>query len=129
MVFSERPGRGVRFAVFVKAEHTTGVGIKYGDAVDLLADLRSVDSTGGARFPVLKGPKVGPMWVRIMAAGGACRPGAGAPLERHAAVAVPRVGRRRHELAVGLAVAVAGSSRWRTGRRKAASAAMALGRS
>lgn len=44
-----------------------------GDAVELLADLRSVDSTGRARFPMLKGPKVGPMWVRILANPGAAR--------------------------------------------------------
>ena len=44
-----------------------------GDAVELLADLRSVDSAGRPRFPMLKGPKVGPMWVRIMANPGAAR--------------------------------------------------------
>ena len=44
-----------------------------GDAVELLSDLRSVDSTGHPRFPMLKGPKVGPMWIRIMANPGAAR--------------------------------------------------------
>ena len=38
-----------------------------GDAGALLADLRSADPSGAARFPLLRGPKVGPMWVRIMA--------------------------------------------------------------
>lgn len=44
-----------------------------GDAVEVLADLRSMDSIGRPRFPMLKGPKVGPMWVRIMANPGAAR--------------------------------------------------------
>ena len=44
-----------------------------GDAVKPLADLRSVDSMGRPRFPMLKGPKVGPMWIRIMANPGAAR--------------------------------------------------------
>ena len=38
-----------------------------GDADALLADLRSVDRSGRPRFPLLRGPKIGPMWVRIMA--------------------------------------------------------------
>ena len=44
-----------------------------GDASELLADLRSVDPADRPRFPMLKGPKVGPMWVRIMANPGAAR--------------------------------------------------------
>ena len=40
-----------------------------GDARELRADLRSTQ-TGKARFPLLKGPKLAPMWVRIMAAPG-----------------------------------------------------------
>lgn len=44
-----------------------------GDAVELLADLRCMDSYGRPRFPLLKGPKVGPMWVRIMANPGRAR--------------------------------------------------------
>lgn len=44
-----------------------------GDAMELLADLRSLNSAGRPRFPMLKGPKVGPMWVRIMANPGAAR--------------------------------------------------------
>ena len=53
-----------------------------GDALELLADLRSVDSAGRPRFPILKGPKVGPMWIRIMA-----NPG-GAKIERMAKIPV-----------------------------------------
>ena len=37
-----------------------------GDAVELLKDLRSC-SLGMSRYPMLRGPKIGPMWVRIMA--------------------------------------------------------------
>ncbi len=37
----------------------------YGDALELLKDLRSC-SLGQARYPMLRGPKIGPMWVRIM---------------------------------------------------------------
>ena len=37
-----------------------------GDAKELLRDLRS-RRDGRSRFPMLKGPKVGPMWVRIIA--------------------------------------------------------------
>lgn len=44
-----------------------------GDAVKLLKDLRRPDSAGRPRFPMLKGPKVGPMWVRIMMNPGAAR--------------------------------------------------------
>lgn len=43
-----------------------------GDAEELLKDLRSRDRTGRNRFPMLRGPKIGPMWVRmIVAPGGA----------------------------------------------------------
>lgn len=34
-----------------------------GNAQELLEDLKS----GGSRFPILRGPKVGPMWIRMMA--------------------------------------------------------------
>lgn len=44
-----------------------------GDAAELLAELRSLDSAGRPRFPMLRGPKVGPMWVRIIANPGAAR--------------------------------------------------------
>ena len=37
-----------------------------GDAKELLHDLRS-KSAGQDRFPLLRGPKIGPMWVRIIA--------------------------------------------------------------
>ena len=40
-----------------------------GDARELLADVRS-KRAGKARFPLLRGPKIAPMWVRIMAAPG-----------------------------------------------------------
>lgn len=36
-----------------------------GDAAELLRDLRS-KRHGGSRYPMLRGPKIGPMWVRIM---------------------------------------------------------------
>ena len=38
-----------------------------GDAVELRKDLRSSDRAGLPRYPMLRGPKLGPMWVRIMA--------------------------------------------------------------
>lgn len=38
-----------------------------GDAIELLKDLRSVDSEGRSRYPVLRGQKIGPLWVRVMA--------------------------------------------------------------
>ena len=41
----------------------TGVG----DAAELRKDLRSCDRAGQPRYPMLCGPKLGPMWVRIMA--------------------------------------------------------------
>jgi hypothetical protein len=45
-----------------------------GDARDLLATLRSARSPGGSeRFPYLAGPKVGPMWVRMMVFPGGAR--------------------------------------------------------
>ena len=40
-----------------------------GDARELLADVRSTRG-GRARFPLLRGPKIAPLWVRIMAAPG-----------------------------------------------------------
>jgi predicted RNase H-like HicB family nuclease len=43
-----------------------------GDAVALLHDLQSKVS-GRNRFPMLRGPKIGPMWVRMMAAPGKAR--------------------------------------------------------
>ena len=44
-----------------------------GDAEELLKDLRSRDHTGRNRFPMLRGPKIGPMWVRMMAAPGGAK--------------------------------------------------------
>ena len=38
-----------------------------GDAEDLLRDLKSNDHIGRPRFPLLRGPKIGAMWVRILA--------------------------------------------------------------
>ena len=38
-----------------------------GEAQELLRDLKSRDKDGRFRFPMLRGPKVGPMWVRMMA--------------------------------------------------------------
>ena len=37
------------------------------DAEQLLSDLRRPNRRGRARFPFLRGPKIGPVWVRIMA--------------------------------------------------------------
>ncbi|MCY3597692.1 MAG: hypothetical protein OXG71_09720, partial [Rhodospirillales bacterium] len=43
-----------------------------GDAEDVLRDLRR--KTGGqARYPLLRGPKIGPMWLRIMVDPGGAR--------------------------------------------------------
>lgn len=43
-----------------------------GDAEESLKDLRNRDHTGRNRFPMLRGSKIGPMWVRmIVAPGGA----------------------------------------------------------
>ncbi len=39
----------------------------YGDARELLCDLKTRDETHRSRFPMLRGPKVGPMWIRMMA--------------------------------------------------------------
>ncbi len=38
-----------------------------GNAKELLRELRSCDRADRPRFPMLRGPKIGPMWVRIMA--------------------------------------------------------------
>ena len=38
-----------------------------GDAEDLLKDLRRSDSEGRVRYPLLRGPKIRAVWVRIMA--------------------------------------------------------------
>ena len=38
-----------------------------GDARELLRDLKTRDESGRSRFPLLRGPKLGPMWIRIMA--------------------------------------------------------------
>ena len=43
------------------------IGDGVGDAEDLLRDLESIDHTGQPRFRILKGEKIGPMWVRILA--------------------------------------------------------------
>ena len=37
-----------------------------GDAQELLRDLTTRDEKGLTRFPLLRGPKVGPMWIRMM---------------------------------------------------------------
>ena len=44
-----------------------------GNAVELLEDLRGCDRTGNPWFPLLHGPKIGPMWARIMANPGGAR--------------------------------------------------------
>ena len=44
-----------------------------GDASDLLKDLNCNDSQGQPRYPSLRGQKIGPMWVRIMAAPGGAK--------------------------------------------------------
>lgn len=38
----------------------------HGDAQELLRDLKTRDEGGHSRFPMLRGPKVGPMWIRMM---------------------------------------------------------------
>ena len=53
-----------------------------GDADELLCDLRSQDHGGTNRFPLLRGPKIGPMWIRILA-----NPG-GAQISRMEAIPV-----------------------------------------
>ena len=52
-----------------------------GDAKELLADVRR-KRDGRARFPLLRGPKIAPMWVRMMAAPG------GAAIRRMASIPV-----------------------------------------
>ena len=42
-----------------------------GDAAGLVRELQSTSTGGTARFPFLRGPKVGPMWVRMLAYPGA----------------------------------------------------------
>ncbi|MCY3837911.1 MAG: hypothetical protein OXH09_04560 [Gammaproteobacteria bacterium] len=44
-----------------------------GDAAELLRDLRGRNGAGRARFPLLRGPKIAPMWIRIMANPGGAR--------------------------------------------------------
>ena len=46
-----------------------------GDAVELLEDLRGWDRAGRPLFPLLRGPKIGAMWVRMMAEPGGARIG------------------------------------------------------
>ena len=41
-----------------------------GDAKKLLRDLQMRDRAGRPRFPMLRGPKVGPVWIRILASPG-----------------------------------------------------------
>ncbi len=45
----------------------------YGDAVELLKDVRSRDRQGQARFPELRGAKISLMWIRMMAEPGKAR--------------------------------------------------------
>ena len=49
------------------------IGGGVGDAGELLEDLRGCDRPGNPRFPLLRGPKIGAMWVRIMANPGGAR--------------------------------------------------------
>ena len=49
------------------------VGHGEGDAVELLRDLGSTDSAGQPRYPLLRGPKIGPMWIRIVAVPGGAK--------------------------------------------------------
>ena len=44
-----------------------------GNAIELLLTLGTTDSGGRPCFPLLKGPKVGPMWVRMLAAPGGAK--------------------------------------------------------
>ena len=46
-----------------------------GDAVELLEDLCGWDRAGRPLFPLLRGPKIGAMWVRMMAEPGGARIG------------------------------------------------------
>lgn len=41
-----------------------------GDAKQLLRELQTRDRAGRPRFPMLRGPKVGPVWIRILASPG-----------------------------------------------------------
>ena len=43
------------------------IDLGFGDSRELLADLKAPDEAGRPRFPMLGGPKVGPMWVRMLA--------------------------------------------------------------
>ena len=38
-----------------------------GDAEELRADLKTLHEAGRPRFPMLRGPKIGPMWMRLLA--------------------------------------------------------------
>ena len=38
----------------------------HGDVHELLPDVKTRDERGHSRFPMLRGPKVGPMWIRMM---------------------------------------------------------------
>ena len=44
-----------------------------GDACELLGDLNSRNENRHYRFPFLRGPKLGPMWIRLMAEPGGAR--------------------------------------------------------
>lgn len=44
-----------------------------GDSVELLKDLHSRDHAGQSRYPLLRGPKLGPVWLRIMASPGGAK--------------------------------------------------------
>ena len=44
-----------------------------GEARELLRDLKSSDDSGRARSPMLRGSKLGPMWIRMMANPGRAR--------------------------------------------------------
>lgn len=71
---SRRHGPDTRAWRIIAGSLASGRGAVYrvvdsgaGDAKELLEELRSVDDNRQSRFPMLRGPKVGPMWVRIMA--------------------------------------------------------------
>lgn len=49
------------------------IGHGVGNAEELLKDLRSRDHTGRNRFPMLRGSKIGPMWVRMIAVPGGAK--------------------------------------------------------
>ncbi len=58
----------------LKSPVTRVIDAGLGDAQDLLRDLKmSRDDSGRARFPMLRGPKVGPMWIRMMVNPGRAR--------------------------------------------------------